>query len=426
MDADLVIIGAGAAGLAAAIAAGEAAAGTGLRIVLLDGAKRPGAKILVSGGGRCNVTHERVTPEDFCGGPRPIVRSVLRAFDERRTVAWMESLGVRLRREPTGKLFPVTDKARTVLDALLRRVEEVGVRLIAGARVEDLAAGPQGFGILAHGALDRLRARRVILATGGLSLPKSGSDGWGIALARRLGHTAVPTTPALVPLVLARGDTPGGRFAELAGVTFEARLTLRGPRGERLAERTGSFLFTHFGASGPATLDLSRHWLRARLDRPGETFTITLGHPDLRTPEEAEAWLLAAARAHPRRAVATALAALFPRRFADALAGDTPTQLGQMTREQRRRLAARLAALPLPAVRDRGYSVAETTAGGVDLREIDPRTMASRRVPGLHLCGEMLDVDGRIGGFSFQWAWSSGHVAGRAAVEGLRGAPGHP
>jgi predicted Rossmann fold flavoprotein len=411
-QADIIIIGAGAAGLAAAIFAGEATPRgerrAGRRILLLDGAKSPGAKILVAGGGRCNVTHERVTPEDYCGGPRPIIRNVLRAFGEQRTLEWMAALGVPLKLEPTGKYFPVSNQARTVLEALFRRVREVGVEMLFQTRVTGVRQGAEGF-----------QARRLILATGGLALPKSGSDGAGLAMARRLGHSVIPTTPALSPLVLRPGPGPGGRFEELSGVTVEVRLGLYAPEGQRIEERTGSMVFTHFGVSGPAALDLSRHILRARLEHPETAFQVCLGHPALATVEEADNWLKRQVERQPRRAVWLAVNELWPERLARILAEGLGEDLAHLSRENRLELARRLARLPLEVTGDRGYAFAETTAGGVDLREVDARTMASRKAPGLYLCGEILDVDGRIGGFNFQWAWASGYLAGRAAAGSL-------
>lgn len=414
---DLAIIGAGAAGLAAAVFAGESAAGEARSIVLLEGAKKPGAKILVSGGGRCNVTNERVTPDDYWGGPKPIIRNVLRSFDEQQTLVWMRELGVELKLEPTGKYFPVSDKARTVLDALLARVESLGVRLWSGARVQDVRREGDEFIIELEGA-EPLHARRVILATGGLSLPKSGSDGWGLQLAKRLGHAIVPTTPALSPLVLLPGVDTAGRFAELSGITVDARLELRAGNGRSLFAWTGSTLFTHFGLSGPTPLNISRHILRERLDHPQPPATLCLGHPDFPTTDSAFARIAQVAGASPRRTVAGLLGELWPDRLARMIAGDIGAEklVSQLRREDRAKLAESIARLPLRCNGDRGYSFAETTAGGVDLREVDHRTMESRVVPGLHLCGEMLDVDGRIGGFNFQWAWASGRLAGRAAI----------
>lgn len=423
-QADIIIVGAGAAGLTAAIFAGETAA-SGRRILLIDGSKAPGIKILASGGTRCNVTHAKVVPEDFNGGSRTIIRNVLRAFDHARTIEWMQSLGVALKLELTGKYFPVTDQARTVLDALLRRARALGIEFRFSTRVAALRPHEEGgFEIyLKPTETDPqpapLRARRVIFATGGRSLPKSGSDGAGLEMMRALGHTIVPTTPALSPLVLRPGPTPSGRLAELSGLTLDVRLALFSKQGKPLADWTGSLVFTHFGISGPAALNISRHWLRARLENPAEPPRLCLGHPALRTVDAADAWLLARARERPRQLVATALCDLYPERLARLLADGMDEDLAHLPREKRREVAERLARLPLDVEGDRGYSFAETTAGGIDLREIDARTMQSRVIPGLYLCGEMLDCDGRLGGFNFQWAWSSGYLAGRAAAAAL-------
>ncbi|MEW5702776.1 MAG: NAD(P)/FAD-dependent oxidoreductase [Candidatus Zixiibacteriota bacterium] len=429
--ADIAIIGAGAAGLAAAISAGEAA-GRDVSIVLLESAQRPGAKILVSGGGRCNVTNQHVTPDDFYGGPRPTIRKVLGAFDDKQTIAWFTSLGVPLKLESSGKYFPSSNRARDVLDALLHRVHQIGIPLVPGTPVTDIRLSPDGFELRmvrsptapspVHGAMC---ARRLIVATGGLAFPKSGSDGAGLAWMRRLGHTIIPTTPALTPLILKKSTDLGGRLSQFSGVSFDARLRLyqetqAWPR-RKLAQVEGPVLLTHFGISGPATLDLSRHWLRAAHDDPAGRLRLYLGVLPLATTDAADAWLREQGTDHPRRQISTTLRDILPVRLAEAFAAEVgrETPLSQLDRKARRRLAETLTMLELPVVGTRGYTHAEATAGGIDLREIDARTMESRLVPGLYLCGEILDVDGRIGGFNFQWAWSSGHVAGRGAVASL-------
>lgn len=414
---DIAIVGAGAAGLSAAIFAGEATA-PGARILLLEGARKPGAKILVSGGGRCNVTNVRVKPEDYCGGSRRTIDKVLRVFDEERTRAWMASLGVELKLEPTGKYFPTSDKARTVLDALLARVEELGVEFHTGARVADVAMEQDHFQITLADSATTYSARRLIMATGGLALPKSGSDGAGLGWMERLGHRIVPTTPALAPLVIDPAIGCGAALRELAGLTVEVTLSLHGVGGKKIESHTGSLVFTHFGISGPAAMNLSRHLARHRIDEPHAPAEIRLSHPQFKSPEDADRWLLAQIAESPKRTVANALAMLWPQRLAEVLAEDRG-RLGDLAREERLALARRLSGLPLPVSGDRGYTFAETTAGGVDLRDVKVATMESRRVPGLYLCGEILDVDGRIGGFNFQWAWASGHIAGNAAARSI-------
>lgn len=410
---DLAIIGGGAAGLTAAIFAAEAAPAEH-RIVVLDGAKVLGAKILVSGGGRCNVTHREVFASDF-NGSRHIVRNVLAAFDEAATVRWFASLGVTLKQEPTGKLFPTADSARAVLAALLRRCEELGVELKTQSRVTRVVpptCGEPNFTVDYEGG--HLTSGRVLLSTGGQSLPRSGSDGFGWDLARALGHTVTPTYAALVPLVLA----PQMFHAELAGIAQDVDLSTY-VDGKRIDHRTGSMLWTHFGVSGPVVMDASRHWTIAH-DAGHRPKLLCNLLPGL-SFDAADARLTAALSTRPKATMLTHVGQWFPERVATALlrhASVGPDTLaGQLTREARRTLVHTLTALPLPVTQHRGWNYAEVTAGGVPLGEIDYRTMQSRKVPGLYLAGEILDCDGRIGGFNFQWAWSTAYVAGRAAAD---------
>src|SRR5688572_16259343 len=254
-EPDLIVIGAGAAGLATAIFTARAAPAR--RVVCLDGARTIGAKILVSGGARCNVTNRVVTEHDFWGGSRRIVRHVLRAFPASRAAQFFEELGVALHEEDDGKLFPDTNRSRTVLDALLREADRVGVVIATEQRVRDVRVEGDRFAVQTNDAWPR-DARAVVFATGGRSLPKSGSDGFGYELAARLGHGHVATSPALAPLIVAEERT-------LAGVAHPAALILQVDR--RPATRLdGALLWTHFGVSGPVALNLSRHWHRARLE----------------------------------------------------------------------------------------------------------------------------------------------------------------
>jgi len=403
---DVAIVGAGAAGLAAAIFALRS--NRSRSIILLDGARRPGAKILVSGGTRCNVTNVTVTERDFWGGRATIIRRVLRAFPVPDTVAFFRDIGVPLHEEADGKLFPDSHRARDVLDALLREATAVGATLAAGHRVLGVERSADGFRVVT----DRgdLRAGAVVLATGGQSLPKTGSDGAGLAIAKLLGHTIVPTTPALDPLVLDRDDRV---HAELSGVSQDVELAvwIDGAVALRL---TGALLWTHFGVSGPVALNASRHWLRARLEGRAVSITANL-RPGQRLDQVGAQWV-SLARDHPKASVQKTLAAMVPASVATVLLRELGIDgnVAHLSRDDRRRLSRALVEWPLPVVGTRGYDYAEATAGGVALTQIDPATMQSRVCPGLFLVGEMLDVDGRLGGFNFQWAWSSGFVAGRA------------
>ena len=381
--------------------------------MVLDGARTLGAKILVSGGGRCNVTNRVVTARDFHGGSPAAVRRILNGFDIEATVAFFREIGLPLREEEGGKLFPGSGRARSVLDALLDEARRARVEVRTGHRVSGIERAEEGF--LVRSGPETLLARRVVLATGGRSLPKTGSDGFGYALATSLGHSLNPQSPALVPLVLDPGLERG-----LAGVAVEVELTVRRP-GERPVNVSGPLLFTHFGVSGPAVLDASRHWCQARVHgTPCEILASFLPGFDF---GGAEAWLIEAARKDPSQMVRSRLAERLPASLAGALlaraGSDADARLGRLMRETRRRLVAELVGWRLPVRQSRGYNFAEVTAGGVPLSEVDPSRMASRRTPGLYLVGEILDVDGRIGGFNFQWAWSSAWAAAGGITRGL-------
>lgn len=405
---DIIVIGAGAAGLFAATWAGRtaAAAGRPLALTAVDTAKKLGAKILVAGGGRCNVTHERVGEGDYAGSTPPAIRKVLRRFTVADTIEFFAAAGVALKTEDTGKLFPTSDSARTVLDALVREATRAGTRLVHPARVTAIVKDGDGF--LATSDAGEVRARRVILCTGGRSLPKSGSDGTGLELARSLGHSLTsPIVPALVPLLL-----PAGHWiTTLSGLTLPAEVTLKSATSKKLFATTGSTLCTHVGLSGPAILDVSRHWLVERAADPG--ITLWLGWLPGETPESLDRQLVEG----QRRGALAVLRDRLPDRLARTLceqAAAPPS--GDVSRDARRRLAALVTATPLEITGDRGFTAAEATAGGVPLTEVRLETMESRLCPGLYLAGEVLDVDGRIGGFNFQWAWASGFVAGCSAA----------
>ncbi len=422
---DLAIVGAGAAGLMAAITAGRRLAGTPRRIVALDGAKRIGAKILVAGGGRCNVTHDVVDARLYAGSTTAAIRKVLGRFDVADTIDFFAHLGVELKREPTGKLFPTTDRARTVLDALLLAATQARVELVHPWRVETIERCDNGFELRTPDG-EWLRARRVVLATGGRSLPRSGSDGHGFVLARALGHTITRDVfPALVPLLV--GPEDPAQLRELTGVSAQAGLEVRSATGKRMTRLSGSTLCTHFGLSGPGPMNVSRHLTAARIADPAASLVVNW-LDDARTETIDRELLDLGSRSVGRylgeRSRAQANGDGLPERLAAAIcvsAGVEPRTPGHaLRREQRRALATAATEMPVPISGDRGWNAAEVTAGGVPLAELDLRTMASRICPELYLCGEICDVDGRIGGYNFQWAWASGAVAGTAATEALR------
>ena len=425
---DVAIIGAGAAGLMAAIFAGRTAKESAAdrptpRVVALDGALRVGAKILVAGGGRCNVTHDAVYPDDFFGSNSKLVARVLRSFTVEQTLAFFSELGVTLKLEETGKYFPTTDDAHTVLDALLTALADSGAQLLTSARVSSLTLLDDGLPtrrFRLETTRGPIEAKSIVLATGGLALPRSGSAGAGYAFATALGHSLVPTTPALVPLLLEQGCF----LTALSGVAFIAELVLSAGSGKVIRREVGSTLLTHFGLSGPAILDISRHYIAARKTDSGARLVMSAlpGFDFAKT----EGWLVDNIPAFGKSSVLSFVREALneargderpPERFIMAMVQhgaqvDPATPMARLTRDERRRLVRALVELPLPVVGDRGYTFAEVTAGGVPLNEVETSTMGSKRCAGLFLCGEVLDVDGRIGGYNFQWAWASGRLAG--------------
>lgn len=400
----IVVIGAGASGLMAAIHA----AVSGRPVVLLDGTPDGGRKILISGGGRCNILPSVAAPERFVtDSSRHTLKNLLRSWplsEQKRF--FEEEMGLRLLpEEATGKLFPEGNSARRVRDALVAMARACGAELRFNSRAADLAHSGERWEVTAA-AGDRLAASAVIFATGGRSVPATGSDGWGLEELKRLGHRVHPTYPALTPLT---ADPPV--HAHLAGISLEVTLEAPGPKRKTIAR--GGFLFTHRGYSGPAVLDISHTAVRSRLGGEARQ-SIFVRWTDL----DAAAWegrLMGS-----RGTVASLLAEHLPARLADTLCREAGLADGvraaHLPREQRLALLPLLTRYPLPWTGDEGYAKAEVTGGGVDLGEIHPRTMESRACRGLFLCGEVLDAFGPIGGHNFQWAWATGRAAGLGAA----------
>ncbi|MEJ2540189.1 MAG: NAD(P)/FAD-dependent oxidoreductase [Gemmatimonadota bacterium] len=430
------MVGAGAAGLTAAIFSARAGAPT----LLLERTRDGGRKILISGGGRCNVLPGTFRPGDYVTDSSPhTLRKILRSWplaEQRRF--FEEDLGIPLKHEDYGdKLFPVSDRARDVRDALVEAVRAAGGEIRFGvtgegvelseapgfqgdrdleARVEGEAARP-AWRVRVEGG-PPVDAGAVILATGGLSVAATGSDGRGLRWARDLGHRVHATYPALTPLL---ADPPV--HAGLAGVSLEVEL--EGIREE-------DFLFTHRGYSGPAVLDVSHLATRSRLagdEEGGVGGPETVGREEGGDPGASATLRVSWTGEGPEvwderlregsRAVSTVLAEGLPSRLAETLqaeAGVPPDRrLSQLRKEERRALVEHLSRYPLPWTGDEGYKKAEVTGGGVALDEVDARTLESRRWGGLYLCGEMLDAFGPIGGHNFLWAWATGRAAGTAA-----------
>lgn len=384
------------------------AAQAGRQVLLLDRTVDGGRKILISGGGRCNVLPSVLDETRYVtASSTNSMRNMLRSWplpEQRRF--FEESLGIRLAfEEGSGKLFPVSDRARDVRDALAEHAATLGVQFHRKCSVTDLVPIDGRWRIVREDAAP-LVVDRVIVASGGLSVPQTGSDGTGLNILARLGHTIHPTYPALTPLTVSPNP-----FTDLAGISLI--VTLRATSAEERRETTGGFLFTHRGYSGPAVLDISHVAVRSRLSggRRAELRVQWCGVDELGWQERL---------APGPRSIASALRAELPSRLADRLvelAGiESGMSLAQLPRTARRALVEALVRFPLPWTGDEGYKKAEVTGGGVALSEVHPRTLESRRHPGLFLSGELLDAFGPIGGYNFVWAWVTGRLAGMGAA----------
>jgi predicted Rossmann fold flavoprotein len=395
----VAVVGAGAAGTMAAI---FAAAG-GAETLLLERTRDGGRKILISGGGRCNILPARLDESRFVTASSPhTLRNMVRSWPLAEQIAFFErELGLPLAEEPgSAKLFPVSNRARDVRDGLLALAARRGARLVPDTQVTGIAPDGKRWRLTVAGGAP-LVADAVVLAAGGLSVPATGSDGGGFAMAAALGLTVHDTYPGLTPLTA----TPAP-FAGLSGVSLDVTITAKSPDATAAAE--GGFLFTHRGYSGPAVLDVSHVAVRSREARLSVRWT-------WRGEKEWQEVLGAGGA----RTVLPLLRREMPERLALALlaaAGVEPARtLAQLRREERLKLIAALVRFDLPWTGHEGYAKAEVTGGGVSLAEVDPRTMESRKCPGLFLCGEVLDAFGPIGGYNFLWAWATGRAAGRAA-----------
>jgi predicted Rossmann fold flavoprotein len=390
------------------------AASSGAETILLESTKDGGRKILISGGGRCNILPSVLDESRFVSdSPRHLVRRFLRAWSLREQIDFFQSdAAIPLVEEPqSGKLFPESQSGKDVRDRLLALARRRGTTVLTSSRVTGLTPPSRlqpGTPWQVHRyEAATLSADAVIVATGGLSVPQTGSDGTGLRLVEALGHTVRPAYAALTPLTA--NPAP---FATLAGISLPVGIKAHANGVSAAAE--GGFLFTHRGYSGPAVLDISHVAVRSRLETATPARVIVQW-----TPRNEASWA-SILRAGAARSIGRVLSSEMPQRLAEALidaANVNPRRtLSNLSRQERHRLIEVLVRTELPWTGDEGYKKAEVTGGGVRLSEVDPRTMESRRHRGLFLCGEMLDAFGPIGGHNFFWAWATGRAAGLSAA----------
>lgn len=390
-DLDVLIIGAGAAGLMCAIEAAK----RGRCTLVIDHAKKPAEKIRISGGGRCNFTNLHCEPQTFLSQNPRFCVSALKRYTQHDFLALVDRHRITWHEKTLGQLF-CNNSAKDIIDLLLSELGKAGAALKLETSVTGISKPDDRFSIETNH--ETIRARSLVIATGGPSIPKMGATGFGYEVAKRFGLNVVQPRPALVPLTFS--DANKALCAKLAGVSVDAIVSF-----QKTLFREG-LLFTHRGLSGPSILQISSYW------QEGKPITVNL------SPEQDVFEVLRAARTDtPKQDLKTALAAFLPKRLADELAAEFKLtgRLADLSDKVLRRAGDLINRWQLIPAGTEGYRTAEVTLGGVDTKELSSRTFEATKVPGLHFIGEVVDVTGHLGGFNFQWAWSSGHAAGQAA-----------
>ncbi len=394
---DVVVVGAGAAGFHCAAIAGQ----RGLKVLLIDHAEKVAEKIRISGGGRCNFTNRDTSPANFLSGNPHFCRSALARYTPQNFISLLERHRIGWHEKHKGQLF-CDESSDNIVDMLLREAEQGGVTRWQPCTVGAVRKTATGFELdTGRGSVN---ARQLVVATGGLSIPKIGATDFGYRLARQFGHRIQDTRPALVPLTF--DPVTWAPFAALSGLSLE--VNIQAGSGKDRGEFVEDLLFTHRGLSGPAVLQISSHWLVGtpiRIDlAPGQDLGAALGE----------------AKSSSRRKLINELASLVPRRLAETWLASEPVQAERTMPEQRNgdlaQVASRLHHWELKPQGTEGYRKAEVTAGGVDTRELNSQSMESTLVSGLHFIGEVTDVTGWLGGYNFQWAWASAFACAGSLV----------
>ncbi|MGH8081430.1 MAG: NAD(P)/FAD-dependent oxidoreductase [Lysobacter sp.] len=389
---DAVIVGGGAAGLMCALTAGR----RGRRVLVIEHANKIGKKILMSGGGRCNFTNTGTTPANYLSANPHFCKSALARYTPWDFIAMVERHGIAYHEKELGQLF-CDVSSKLIVKMLVDECLAAGVRIETDCTIERIAHNEGDSAFRVHTARGVFSANSLVIASGGLSIPSMGASGFGYDLARRYGHTVLPTRAGLVPLTLSGKHQE--RLQDLSGVALPVTASCNG------VEFSNQLLITHRGVSGPSILQISSYW------QPGDDLRL-----DLLPGVDALDWLLTQQRDRPAAELKTVLGETIPKRFAQRLCelwlSNKPVK--QYNLPELKQIATTLSSWPLTASGTEGYRTAEVTLGGVDTDEVSSSTMQSKRVPGLYFIGEVIDVTGWLGGYNFQWAWASGNAAGLA------------
>lgn len=389
---DVAIVGGGAAGLMCAIEAGR----RGRRVLVIEHSNRVGKKILMSGGGRCNFTNLHTAPDNFLSANPHFCKSALARYSPWDFIALVERHGIAYHEKECGQLF-CDLSSKLIVKMLTDECRQAGVRIEVSCKVIAVKRTAAGFAL--ETSLGPAHTAALVVATGGLSIPKLGATGFGYELAKRFGHSLLSTRPALVPLVLSEKFLIP--YRDLSGIGMPVEASCNNQRF------TGGMLFTHRGISGPAILQISSYW------QPGDRLWLNL-LPGV----NASAWLADRQRSRPAAEIQTVLAERLPKRLAQCLCCEpafTSKPLRQYHVSELQVISEQLQRWKLYPSGSEGYRTAEVTLGGVNTDELSSATMASKKMPGLYFIGEVVDVTGHLGGFNFQWAWASGHAAGQIA-----------
>ncbi|WP_088329719.1 NAD(P)/FAD-dependent oxidoreductase [Lacimicrobium sp. SS2-24] len=389
-DYDVIVLGAGAAGLFCAAQAAK----RGRSVLVLDHAKRIGGKILMSGGGRCNFTNMYAAPENYLSQNPHFCKSALSRYTQWDFIALVADYGIEYHEKTLGQLF-CNDSAKAILKMLLSECDKAGVQLRHPVEVEQVSKTDSGFTLATR--LGALSCQSLVIATGGLSIPKLGASPFGYKIAEQFGLKVLPTRAGLVPFTLHEQDKQV--LAELSGISLDATAQCQHTHFHE------NILFTHRGLSGPSVLQISNYWL------PGDVVTFNLS-----PGEDLHAWLQNEANTHPDAQLSTVLGRRYPKRFVQVALEYfelTNKPMKQYQGKQLQQVAEAFEQWQLKPNGTEGYRTAEVTLGGVDTDELSSKTMESKKVPGLYFIGEVMDVTGWLGGYNFQWAWSSGWVAGQ-------------
>ncbi|ACU04107.1 NAD(P)/FAD-dependent oxidoreductase [Pedobacter heparinus] len=391
MDADAIIIGAGACGLMCAVQAGY----LGKRVILLEKNAKPGAKILISGGGRCNYTNLFATDEQFISGNRHFIKSAFTQWTVEDTISFFETYGINGKEKTLGQLFPESNNAAAIVAVFTALCEDFGQELICDTVVTDIKILEAGFAVnYAKGTKSHVvKAPKLVMATGGLPIPKMGATDFALRFARKQGLKIVETAPALVPLTITGKDEDW--YAQLSGNSVYCKVS-----NERIAFEE-NILFTHWGLSGPAILQISSYWKR------GEVFNI-----DLLPGQNITALIETERKQNGKALLSSLFNRYYARKFTEAMAKYLPIdkQVASLTKAEMEQIEQTIHWFKVKPAGDKGYDKAEVMRGGIDTDELSSKTLECKKIPGLYFGGECVDVTGWLGGYNFQWAWASGFV----------------